>query len=175
MKEIFTISSGVDVAKVKPVGKGLKEVADGDAKSSKSEFLSILTSQINKSIKNLDSKSELSIELKTTTTVKDIGVELEVKGKEKSLGEHLLEDLLKVVSLLDNPNFKISSLPSLSNNLTKLINSETAIKELKSINNITDLLKLSKKYDLGLEKLSVKNIDLVTLKKEFPQLAKKEF
>ncbi len=64
--------------------------------------------------------------------------------KKKSLDNHLLEDLLKVISLIKNQDPKAQSFPSLSNKLEKLINSETAMKELKEVNNIADLLKLSK-------------------------------
>ncbi|MBL0687418.1 MAG: flagellar hook-length control protein FliK [Sulfurospirillum sp.] len=105
----------------------------------------------------------------------DILKELDAKSEQKSFDNHLLDDLLKVISLIKNPDFKTSSFPSLSKRFEKFANSEVALKELKSINNITDLLKLSKKYDLGLEKISVKKLDLETLKNEFPVLAKKEF
>ncbi len=173
MKEIFSISTGVDVAKVKPSVKGSKDVAASDSKTSSKDFLSILFAQIKESIKISGEESHLT--LKFDSSLENTKLDLSTKGKQKSLDNHLLEDLLKVVSLLKNPDANISSFPSLSNKLTKLINSETALKELKNVNNITDLLKLSKKYGLGLEKISVKNMNLDTLKKEFPILAKKEF
>ena len=173
MKEIFTISTGVDVAKTKPNVKSSKEILSGEDKTSSKDFLSIMFAQIKESIKISEEDSKLS--LKLDSSLEDTKVELSTKGEQKSLDNHLLEDLLKVISLLKNPDAKISSFPSLSNKLTKLINSETALKELKDVSNITDLLKLSKKYDLGLEKISVKKMDLDTLKKEFPVLAKKEF
>ena len=173
MKEIFSISTGVDIAKVKPSVKGSKDVAVSDSKTSSKDFLSILFTQIKESIKISEKESHLT--LKFDSSLENTKIDLSTKGKQKSLDNHLLEDLLKVVSLLKNPDANISSFPSLSNKLTKLINSETALKELKNVNNITDLLKLSKKYNLGLEKISVKNMNLDTLKKEFPILAKKEF
>lgn len=173
MKEIFSISTGIDVAKAKPTVKGSKDVGASDSKPSAKDFLSVMFAQIKESIKISEEDSKLT--LKVDSSLEDTKVDLSTKGEQKSLDSHLLEDLLKVISLLKNPDAKISSFPSLSNKLTKLINSETALKELKDVNNITDLLKLSKKYDLGLEKISVKNMDLDTLKKEFPILAKKEF
>jgi hypothetical protein len=173
MKEIFSISTGVNVAKAKPTSKTIGDVASGNDKTSSKDFLSVMFAQIKESIKISDEDSKLS--LKLDSSLENTKVDLETKGEQKSLDSHLLEDLLKVISLLKDPDAKISSFPSLSNKLTKLINSETALKELKSVKNITDLLKLSKKYDLGLEKLSVKKMDIKTLKKEFPVLAKKEF
>lgn len=178
MKEIFSISTGVDVAKVKPSSKTLKDIASGDEKGSTKDFLSVMFAQIKESIKISSEESKLS--LKLDSKAEDKKVELTTNSEKKSLDNHLLEDLLKVISILKNPNVKdldakSQAFPSLSNNLIKLINSETALKELKEVNNITDLLKLSKKYELGLEKISVKNMDIETLKKDFPVLAKKEF
>ncbi len=169
MKEIFSISTGRDVAKAKPTIKASEEIEASSTKETSKDFLSIMFEQIKGSIAASSQESKLDIKLD------NIEQELNTKNDKKSLDNHLLEDLLKVISLLKNPDAKVSSFPSLSNKLEKLINSETALKELKEVKNITDLLKLSKKYDLGLEKISVKNIDFETLKKEFPILAKKEF
>ena len=173
MKEIFSISTGVDIAKTKPSSKTIKDIGNSDDKSSSKDFLSVLFSQIKESIQI--SKENTKLSLKLNIDEQDRKIELSNKGEEKSFDNHLLEDLLKVISLIKNPDSKAQSFPSLSNKLVKLINNQTALKELKEINNITDLLKLSKKYDLGLEKISVKKIDIETLKKEFPILAKKEF
>ena len=126
MKEIFTISTGVDVAKTKPNVKSSKEILSGEDKTSSKDFLSIMFAQIKESIKISEEDSKLS--LKLDSSLEDTKVELSTKGEQKSLDNHLLEDLLKVISLLKNPDAKISSFPSLSNKLTKLINSETALK-----------------------------------------------
>jgi len=173
MKEIFSISTGANVAKVKPTSKTIGDVASADDKSSTKDFLSVMFAQIKESLEVSKEGTKLTLEMDSSE--EGTKLDLNNKGEQKSLENHLLEDLLKVISLLKNPDAKISSFPSLSNKLTKLINSKTALKELKDINNITDLLKLSKKYDLGLEKFSVKSMDIETLKNEFPTLAKKEF
>ncbi len=176
MKEIFSISTGVDVAKTKPSSKTLKEVAGSDEKASSKDFLSVMFAQIKESIQVSKDDSKLSLNLNNSNkSMQETKVDLDNKGEKKSLDNHLLEDLLKVISLIKNQDPKAQSFPSLSNKLEKLINSETAMKELKEVNNIADLLKLSKKYDLGLEKISVKNMDIETLKKDFPILAKKDF
>jgi len=174
MKEIFTISTGVNVAKVKPSVKEAKEtVIDGDKKTSTNDFFSVVLNHIKESMGTTKEDSKLL--LKSSDDKENIKIDLDTKTEQKSLDNHLLEDLLKIISLLKNPDTKTSSFPSLSNKLEKLINSETALKELKSVNNITDLLKLSQKYDLGLEKISVKKLDFETIKKDFPILAKEEF
>jgi hypothetical protein len=172
MKEMFSISTGVNVAKVKPTTKGSKEISVVDDKTSSKDFLSIMFEKIKDTLVSTD---DGKLDLDIADTKENVKIDLETKTDKKSVDNHLLEDLLKVVSLLKNPDAKVTSFPSLSNKLEKLINSENAIKELKEVKNITDLLKISKKYDLGLEKISVKNLDFETLKKDFPVLAKKEF
>jgi len=59
--------------------------------------------------------------------------------------------------------------------LDKVLNSETALKEFGNVKNIGDLMSLSKKYDLGLEKLSFSKESLESLQKTFPTLAKSNF
>jgi hypothetical protein len=172
MKEMFSISTGVNVAKAKPATKGDQEISNNSDKTSSKDFLSIMFAQIKSSIA-VEDKGKLDLEF--INSKKSVNTDLDTKGNKKSIDEHLLEDLLKVVSIVKNPEAEISSFPSLSNKFEKLINNDTARKELKGINNITDLLNLSKKYDLGLEKISVKNLDLKNLEKEFPDLAKKDF
>ncbi len=173
MKEMFSISTGINVAKVKPTTKGNQEVTADSNKTSSKNFLSIMFAQIKGSLES-ENKGKLDIEF-TDYSKENISTDLETKSNKKSIDEHLLDDLLKVVSIIKSPEAKISSFPSLSNKFEKLINNETAQKELKSVSNITDLLNLSKKYDLGLEKISVKNLDFNNLQKEFPELAKKDF
>jgi len=177
MKEMFSISSGVDVAKVKPIDSTTKETT-ADKSSSSKDFLSIMFAQIKESLNSeidtkLDIKLDNKIEEKETILKTDLGN----KETKKSVDEHLLDDLLKVVTLLKNQtneNEKIS-FPSFSNKIEKIINNELAVKELKEVKNITDLLKLSKKYDLGLEKISIKKLNLESIKNEFPKLDKNFF
>ena len=173
MQDVFTILSGNSSAKAKPLIKNLKE-SSVDEKIAIKDFLSIMLAQIKESMQVSKEQSKISLE-PDSLVQHSTNIDLIIKGEKKSFDNHLLEDLLKIISLLKNPDGKTPYFPSLSNKFTKLINSETAFKELKNINNITELLALSKKYSLGLERISVKNIDIEALKKEFPLLAKKEF
>lgn len=173
MQDVFTILSGNSSAKAKPLIKNLKE-SSADEKIAIKDFLSIMLAQIKESMQVSKEQSKISLE-PDSLVQHSTNIDLIIKGEKKSFDNHLLEDLLKIISLLKNPDGKTPYFPSLSNKFTKLINSETAFKELKNINNITELLALSKKYSLGLERISVKNIDIEALKKEFPLLAKKEF
>jgi len=176
MKEIFSISSGVNVAKAKPAVSTAKEAGDSGKTTSSKDFLSVMFAQIKESISakestlDLDVPAEELLEIKTSDKIS-----LSENAEKKSIDEHLLGDLLEVISILKGSDDTKISFPTLSKSLEKLINSDVAIKELKEVSSLTDLLKLSKKYDLGLEKISVKKLDVESLKKEFPNLDKKSF
>jgi hypothetical protein len=96
--------------------------------------------------------------------------------KAKSVDEHLLGDLLKIVESLKT-NSPLPLLPTLKSGSTleKIINNQTALKEFTEVKSINDVLSLSKKYNLGLEKLTVTKESVETLQKEFPTLAKSSF
>jgi len=172
MKELFAISSGSNIAKAKPIASSQKDVGsnvEGDKASSSKDFLSIMFEQIKQSVKQEASV----IDLKSANT--DIKTNVDKKDSKKSLDEHLLGDILEIISVIKGSSETAPSFPTLTKGLEKLINSDVSIKELKNINNMSDLLKLSKKYNLGLEKISVKKLDLKSLQKEFPNLDKKSF
>ena len=173
MKEIFSISSGLDVAKPMTL---LSKGEQGNDKSSSKDFLSIMFAQIEESLASAkNSTLDLKLEIPQEKNVENVKIVSKDDSTKKSVDEHLLDDLLKVVSLLKTPENKAVTFPSFSNKIDKLINNEVAIKDLKEVKNITDLLKLSKKYDLGLEKISVKKLDTQSLQKEFPKLDKTFF
>ena len=171
MKEMFSISAGADVAKISQTIAS--DVTNNTNIGSEKSFLSIMFEQIKESISILDNNSKAPLEL--DVSIEKIELDLSTKNEEKSIDNHLLDDILKVISLLKNSDAKITSFPSLSNKLTKLINNNNALKELRGVKDITQLLEISKKYDLGLENISVKKIDFKRLEKEFPDLAKSKF
>jgi len=96
--------------------------------------------------------------------------------KAKSVDEHLLGDLLKIVESLKT-NSPLPLLPTLKSgsSLEKIINNQTALKEFAEVKSINDLFGLSKKYNLGLEKLTFTKKSVENLQKEFPALAKSSF
>lgn len=87
-----------------------------------------------------------------------------------------MEDILTVVDTLKSST-SLPLLPTLksSSRIEKLINNEAALKELSDVKSISDVLALSKKYDLGLEKLTFSKESLESLEKAFPTLAKSAF
>ncbi|WP_333802896.1 flagellar hook-length control protein FliK [Sulfurospirillum sp.] len=94
----------------------------------------------------------------------------------KSVDEHLLDDLLSVVNALQQ-NSQTTIFPTLkaSSTLEKILGSETARQDFANVKNVSDLMDLSKKYNLGLEKLSISQESLDTLQTKFPKLAQNNF
>lgn len=148
-----------------------------DVKDSKS-FVSIMLAQLIENQSNTKStaknvKKDLTSE-ETSTATKDI----KASTKDvKSVDEHLLDDMLKIVSALKNgtQSTVFPTLKSSSSRLEKVLNNEVALKEFSEVKNITDLLALSKKYNLGLEKLTFSQEKIESLEKTFPQLTQNNF
>lgn len=94
----------------------------------------------------------------------------------KSVDEHLLDDLLSVVNALQQ-NSQTTVFPTLnpSSTLEKILGSETARQDFANVKNVSDLMDLSKKYNLGLEKLSVSQESLESLQTKFPKLTQNNF
>lgn len=143
-------------------------------KTSTKSFISIMLSQLSEAASNPKVNTKTT---KETVDTKEITKTLKVEEQEaKSVDEHLLEDLLKIVNALKT-NTQSSVFPTLKSTtrLDKIVNNETALKELSEVKSIGDLMALSKKYDLGLEKLSFSKESVEKLQKEFPTLAKSNF
>ena len=152
---------------------GSESKKSGSSKGESKNFFSMMLAQLSQSKESVKSETKQS----TITTLKEETKNTKsTEEKAKSVDEHLLEDLLKVVEALKT-NSPLPLLPTLksSSGLEKIINNATALKEFGEVKNIGDLLTLSKKYDLGLEKISFSKESLESLQKEFPTLAKSTF
>ena len=143
-------------------------------KTSTKSFISIMLSQLSEGASNSKVNTKATKEpVDTKETTKTFKAE---EKEAKSIDEHLLEDLLKIVNALKT-NTQASVFPTLksSSRLDKVLGNETALKELGEVKSIGDLMALSKKYNLGLEKLSFSKESVEKLQKEFPTLAKSNF
>lgn len=143
-------------------------------KTSTKSFISIMLSQLSEGASNAKVSTKTT---KETVDTKEITKALKAEEQEaKSVDEHLLEDLLKIVNAL-RTNTQSTIFPTLksTSRLDKVLGNETALKELSEAKSIGDLMALSKKYDLGLEKLSFSKESVEKLQKEFPTLAKSNF
>ena len=135
-------------------------------------FFSIILGEFTKENKQI-SLNELSQELPVAPTLE---LSATTDQEAKSVDEHLLDDLLSVVNALQQ-NAQTTVFPTLksSSTLEKILGSETARQDFANVKNVSDLMDLSKKYNLGLEKLSISQESLDTLQTKFPKLAQNNF
>ncbi|ARU50129.1 flagellar hook-length control protein FliK [Sulfurospirillum diekertiae] len=136
-------------------------------------FFSIILSQMTKEGKQV-SLSDLEQDAPTTN---ETNLNLtSTDQKAKSVDEHLLDDLLSVVNALQQ-NSQTTIFPTLkpSSTLEKILGSETARQDFANVKNVSDLMDLSKKYNLGLEKLSISTENMDSIQKKFPTLAQNNF
>ena len=124
---------------------------------------------------NPQTLEELPIDT-TTSTVTENLLTAGSTDEAKPIDEHLLEDLLSIVNALQQDS-QTTNFPTLkaSSNLEKILNSETARQDFANVKNVSDLLEVSKKYDLGLEKLSISKESVESLQTKFPKLTQNNF
>ena len=94
----------------------------------------------------------------------------------KSIDEHLLDELLSVIQTLQE-DVTQTSFPTLnaSPTLEKLLASEATRQEFAAVKSVSDLVNLSEKYNLGLEKISITQEGLESLQTKFPTLKESGF
>lgn len=140
-------------------------------------FFSLILEKITQE-NNAAALDALSQEFPQTTVALENSLDLETppQSEAKSIDEHLLEDLLSVVNALQQ-NAQTTTFPTLksSSNLEKILASETVRQDFANVKNVSDLLELSKKYNLGLEKLSISQENLKNLQNTFPTLTQNHF
>lgn len=125
---------------------------------------------------DIQTDKELPTATTTSSNSEDLLTTAPTTEEAKSIDEHLLEDLLSVVNALQEDS-QITTFPTLnaSSNLEKILSSETARQDFANVKNVSDLLDLSKKYDLGLEKLSISKESVESLQTKFPTLTQNNF
>ena len=86
------------------------------------------------------------------------------------------EGFMQVLSVLEGIfGGEAPNIAKISSSLEKLISIEENLAQLKDVKDLKDLLKIADKLKLGLEKLSITNEALGTLKSKFPALDKANF
>lgn len=86
------------------------------------------------------------------------------------------EGFMQVLSVLEGIfGGEAPNIAKISSSLEKLISIEENLAQLKDVKDLKDLLKIAEKLKLGLEKLSITNEALGTLKSKFPALDKANF
>lgn len=153
----------------------LSEKETNISKSETKEFLSIMLSSIDKS-KSLEEKSDIA---KFSKEILDFFPELAVNIDEEldedlSIEKASLMQLLKISQMLTDGQ-KPLKFPLFTEKLAKVLSNENTIKEFKDAKNLSDLIKVAKKYGLGLEKLKFSTENIKELESKFPLLKDKEF
>lgn len=138
------------------------------------DFLSFVLDSVNKN-KNISEKDAKEIIQKASQKTSDTNsTKLDV-GDTGTLLENA--DFIQLLGLLESLNGgeKLSSFPTLSNNLAKLLSTEKNVNEIKGAKNLQDLINLSKKFNLNLSNIKITKEDIATLKEQFKRLAQNGF
>ncbi|ASM39438.1 flagellar hook-length control protein FliK [Campylobacter sp. RM12327] len=144
---------------------------DGEGKSD--IFLKLLNSL---NTENTD-KPQIS-DILNLKEINNINNEIDLNITKKVDPKNLFEasNFLQILSLLEVLNGgKINKFPILNSKMTEFFSVEKNVLEIKSAKNILELVKISKKFDLGLEKISITKDLTNKFEKEFKELAKKNF
>lgn len=108
-----------------------------------------------------------------TSSVKENEELLEIDDK-LLLKEATFVQILELLEKLGNSK-KFGKFPNFNDKLNALLQDSATLEEFKNAKNLKDILNLSKKYGLGLEKISISTKDISQLEKTFPKLAKEGF
>ena len=145
-----------------------KEIKDGGDKDS-SDFLNLMLSQLKAGATNKTQKTEISIE---TIQIKSESLD---SIKDLSIEEATFGQLLQFLEALHGKSNEPMQFLNISQKLKNILSKEGVLQEFKSAKNLQDIMDLSKKYNLGLEKLTVTSSEAKQLESIFPNLAKKGF
>lgn len=175
MQDIFAFVQAKSPLSLTPTTNDVAKTQSGDDSFSES-FFSMILGQLT----NDDEKVSLNLVAQDTSGLvqeeTSATTDLTLNDEGKSIDEHLLEDLLSVVNALKNDS-QTTTFPTLkaSSNLEKILASESARQDFANVNSVSDLLDLSKKYNLGLEKISISKETVESLQTKFPTLTQNNF
>ncbi|ANE35125.1 flagellar hook-length control protein [Campylobacter iguaniorum] len=144
--------------------------------TSSTDFLNMVLNSINKNEKISESDAKKIIEkAKNEATKESITQRLGLENLDDSLLENT--NFIQILGLLEalNGGESISKFPNFSDSLAKFLSIEQNVNEIKDAKSLVNLINLSKKFDLGLSKISVTKEDIKTLKEQFPNLGKSGF
>ncbi|MCR4942426.1 MAG: flagellar hook-length control protein FliK [Campylobacter sp.] len=82
--------------------------------------------------------------------------------------------LLQVLDII-NGGERLSKYPDFSDKIASFLSKSENVIELSKVGNVNDLIELAKKFDLGLENISITQEDIANLDEMFKNLAKKDF
>ncbi|MBE2984994.1 flagellar hook-length control protein FliK [Campylobacter sp. RM9344] len=181
-------SNPIDLLNVAPTKK---QTSSKSNNKEDSEFLSMILNAASNKANKGESINEKDIKeiVKTIDDKIKIQEETQVGEQNKILTDLANLDETTKNELYENANFmqllqvleilnggeQISKFPNFSDKIAAFLSNSANVKELSEVKSITDLLDLAKKFDLGLENLTITNDDVETLSEMFKGLANKEF
>lgn len=151
-----------------------KKTQKSEGNENEGLFSALLNSVNNE---NVDETSVINAVLNFKQNVKsqnELSSNLTKISEPKNLFE--ASNFLQILSLLEVLNGgKINKFPILNSKMTEFFAIEKNVLEIKSTKNINELIKISQKFDLGLEKINITKDLTNKFEKEFVNLAKKDF
>ncbi|MDD6162314.1 MAG: flagellar hook-length control protein FliK [Campylobacteraceae bacterium] len=122
--------------------------------------------------------SDTTLEEGKSATLSELSASKGDVSTENVLEQEAINDegFMQVLSVLEGIfGGEAPNIAKISSSLEKLISIEENLAQLKDVKDLKDLLKIAEKLKLGLEKLSITNEALGTLKSKFPALDKANF
>lgn len=142
-------------------------------------FLSFMLSSLGEESSTDSTTAILNSIVQNQTTENLSSLDLESLELDDSLKSLQLEEatFVQILQLLEHLNGgeEVTTLPKLDDKLNLLLKDASVLEEFKSANSLKDVMELSQKYDLGLEKITVTKSDVTALKEAFPNLETKGF
>ncbi|MDY4803159.1 hypothetical protein, partial [Campylobacter sp.] len=152
--------------------------------SSQAEFGEQSSQAINQNSSSQNSSEQaisdatIEVEKGKSTTLSELSASKGDVSTENMLEQEAINDegFMQVLSVLEGIfGGEAPNIAKISSSLEKLISIEENLAQLKDVKDLKDLLKIAEKLKLGLEKLSITNEALSTLKSKFPALDKANF
>jgi hypothetical protein len=164
-----------------PIKKGLQKASKDsaldvkDIKNSKSnKFLNLILQHLNAK-KEVDVKPlEFTKNIEKSPTKELLKSDAPLLNSKESFNSSF-NQLVQILEILNDKGDKKFKLPKLDGKLQEVLNKESVLKEFKSAKTLNDLLKLGKKYSLGLEKIQITKKEFEKLESRFANLKESGF
>ncbi|MDL0089775.1 flagellar hook-length control protein FliK [Campylobacter gastrosuis] len=130
--------------------------------------------EIAKSV-NMQNQSELKTQEEASIKIADdLATKLDEATKNELYENANFMQLLQVLEIL-NGGEQVSKYPNFSDKIAAFLSNAQNVAELSEVKSISELLDLAKKFDLGLEKITISETDVKNLNEMFKNLGKNEF
>lgn len=169
-----------------------KKPSSGSKKENKDDFLNMVLNAAASRAKQGESISEKdvkqiakSVSMQNENLAKteqeaiakvasDIATKLDDTTKNELYENANFMQLLQVLEIL-NGGEHISKYPNFSDKIANFLSNAQNVAELSEVKSVSELLDLAKKFDLGLEKITISETDAKNLNEMFKNLGKNEF